>query len=398
MQTQTHVTSVSSSVIANPNPPRVSPHEQPPLTQQPNGDNQPSTRGVLGANYNEKLIWIDHAELQHVGAQWIRGFIDMHQFDSLHPDHDPNIKALLGAIDAGFKTILSLKWDYAERDFPNVDSSDFSAELQALDRLLPIVMGKVDMLVIGNEPFIEVKPDQAGERLNVFYEAMADAVIRFRHSHRDFASSTALYMGALNRLDLPVKRTPAVERMLRFIASKRELAGVDLHLHVPTLAGHKAMLDYALPRIRPDQTFIATEFSMIWHWKKHMNDAVSTHFCTQHGFPPGTKTHQVISSAIQRPMPYAQWEEFLKHEPWYMEYQHFISDAMNLYRATGRLDVALYSFCPMRHRKRPLQAGDTPWMLNGVYAPSTVQLKPDGSRHENFPWAEEFRRVQRGGE
>lgn len=321
----------------------------------------------------------------------------MHRLDSLHPDHDPNIKALFGAIDAGFKTILSLKWDYAEHDFPDAGSSDFTAELQALDRLLPIVMGKVDTLVIGNEPFIEAKPDQAGQRLNIFYEALADAVIRFRNSHRDFASSTALYMGALNRLDLPAKRTPAVERMLRFIASKSELDGVDLHLHVPTLAGHRAILEYALPRIRPDQTFIATEFSMVWHWKKHMNDVVSTHFCTKHGFPAGTKVHQVINSAIQTPMPYAQWEEFLRNEPWYMERRKFISNAMSLYRESRRLDVATYSFCPMRHRKRPFQAGDVPWMLNGVYAPSTVRLKPDGSRHENFPWAEEFRRAQKTG-
>jgi hypothetical protein len=359
---------------------------------------QPFIRGALGANFNEKLIWIDDAELQRVGAQWIRGFIDMHQFDSLHPGHDPNIKALFQAIDAGFKTILSLKWNYSERDFPNAGSPEFAAELQALDRLLPVVMGKVDTLVIGNEPFIEAKSDQAGERLNVFYEALANAVIHFRNSHLDFASSTRLYMGALNRLDLPVKHTPAVERMLRFIASRMELDGVDLHLHVPTLAGHKAILDYALPRIRPNQAFIATEFSMIWHWKKHMNDAASAHFCTQYGFPPGTKVHQVISSAIQTPMSYAQWEEFLSHEPWYMEHQHFIGNAMSLYRATERLDVATYSFCPMRHRKRPLLAGDTPWMLSGVYAPSTVQLKPDGSRHENFPWAEEFRRAQRDGD
>ena len=202
-------------------------------------------------------------------------------------------------------------------------------------------------------------------------------------------------MGALNRLDLPAKRTLAIERFLRFIASRPEIDGVDLHPHMPTLQGHKAMLDYALSRIRSDQTFLATEFSLIWHWKKHLADTASSYYCSTYGFPSGTRVHQVISSAMQNPVPVEQWEDFLTHEPWYMDYRHFITDAMRLYKSTGRLEVATYSFCPMRHRKQPLPATGNPWMLNSVYAPSTVQIKPDGLRYENFPWAEEFRRVQR---
>ena len=353
----------------------------------------PLNRGALGANYNEKIIWINHDELQCVGARWIRGFIDMHQIDSSCPEEDPNVKALFRAIDAGFKTILSFKWNYSHHDFPSPGSPEHTAELQGLNRLLPIVMGKVDVLVIGNEPFIEVKAGQANERLNVFYESLADAVIAFR-MHSDSAMSTRLYMGALNRLDLPAKRTPAVERMLRFIASRPDLDGVDLHLHIPTLAGHKTMLDYALPRLRPDQTFLATEFTTMWHWKKHIADTASTYFCQKYGLPVGTKVHQVISSGIENPMPYEQWVDFLSHEPWYMEQENFVTSAMKLYRATGRLAVATYSFCPMRYRKHPLLATDTPWMLSGVYAPSAVQLKPDGSKYENFPWAGQFRLMQ----
>lgn len=350
--------------------------------------------GVLGANYNENLVWIDHGELQRVDAHWIRGFIDMHRIDSSHPDQDPNVKALFKAIDARFKAIISLKWDYAELDFPASGSDELAVELQRLDRVLSVVMEKVDILVIGNEPFIEAKAGQADERLNAFYETLADSVINFRKTHAETAT-TRLYMGALNRLDLPAKRTPAVERMLGFIASRPDLDGVDLHLHIPNFAGHKAMLDYALARIRPNQSFLATEFSMIWHWKKHMNDVASNYFRKKYGFPDGTKVYEVISSGIQNPMPYEEWVDFLSHEPWYMEYKHFITNAMKLYRATGQLDAATYSFCPMRNRKRLLAATDNPWMLNGVIAPSTVQLKPDGSRYENFPWAEEFRRAQR---
>ncbi|KAJ5767855.1 hypothetical protein N7533_000438 [Penicillium manginii] len=352
--------------------------------------------GTLGANYNEKLVWIKHAELRRVNAKWIRGFIDMHLIDSHHPDQDPNIKALFRAIDAGFNTILSLKWNYTNLDFPAPGSAELAAELKVLAQLLPLVLGKVNILVIGNEPFIEAKLGQEDERLNNFYETMARNVIEFRQKH-DYAIMTRLYMGALNRLDLPFKRTPAIERFLHFIAVTPELDGVDIHPHMMTFAGHQSMLEYCLARLRPEQTFLATEFTMVWHWKKHMNDTVSSKFCAKYGFTPSTKNYEIISAAMQNPWPLEQWQEYLSNEWWYMQFRGFISDAMKLYRSTGRLTVATYSFCPMRMRKAPLRQDDTPWMLNGVYAPSTVRLAEDGSRYENFPWAEEFRQVQVGG-
>lgn len=360
------------------------------MTSHPAG----TALGALGANFNEKLTWMDRGELERVNTQWIRGFIDMHQIDALHAAQDPNMQALFKAIDAGYKTILSFKWNYTNLSFPAVNSAGITTELECLDRVLPLVLGKVDILVIGNEPFIEVQQGHADARLNIFYETLADQVIRFRNTHG--ITSTKLYMGALNRLDLPAKRTPAIERMLQFIASRPELEGVDLHPHMPTLQGHRIMLDYVLPRLRPDQRFLATEFSLVWHWKKHLSDAVSREFCAKYGFPAGAKVHQVITAAMQKPWPYAQWEDFLSLEPWYMQCRSFITDAMRLYRSTGRLEVATYSFCPMRLRKLPLPANGDPWMLNGIYAPSTVQVQPDGSRYENFPWAQEFRKVQRG--
>ncbi|KAJ6006001.1 hypothetical protein N7451_003945 [Penicillium sp. IBT 35674x] len=130
--------------------------------------------GALGANFNEKLTWMDHSELKRVNTQWIRGFIDMHQIDALHAARDPNMQALFKAIDAGYKTILSFKWNYTNLSFPAVNSAGITTELERLDRVLPLVLGKVDILVIGNEPFIEVQQGHADARLNTFYETLAD--------------------------------------------------------------------------------------------------------------------------------------------------------------------------------------------------------------------------------
>lgn len=346
--------------------------------------------GVLGANYNERFTWIDHDELHNIGAKWIRGFIDMQLLDSEHPEEDKNIKALFKAIDAGFKIVFSFKWNYQQRDFPRPGTAEHVAELELLDRLLHLVMHKVDVMVIGNEPFIETRPDQQNQRLNVFYESLAERVIDFRTRHN---LPTPLYMGALNRLDKPNRRSPAVERFLRYIASKPELSGVDLHLHIPGMQGHQSMLDYALQRIRPDQTFLVTEFSPVWHWKRHLGDVVSQHFRHKYGYAYDTKVHQVLSEAIENPFPYDQWEEFLFNEPWYMRHRNFVSDSMRLYRSTGRLAVATYSMCPMRYRKKPVLETDNPWLLNGVYCASTTQFNAEGMRYENGTRAEDFRRA-----
>jgi hypothetical protein len=353
-----------------------------------------SAQSALGANYNESLTTIDRGELQGVHARWLRGFVDMHLMNGENPEQDPNVLAILKARRDGFKTILSLKWNYHKVDFPRPGSPELGTELGRLDRLLRATMGKVDILVIGNEPFIEAKPGQADERLNLFYETLANAVIDYRRAHGDTASSTRLYMGALNRLDLPAKRTPAVDRMLRFIASKPELDGVDLHPHLPTLEANRSMLDYALKRIRPDQHFLATEFSLVWYWKSHIHDTASADFTQKYGFAPDTKVYQVIASAAKTPMPFEQWKYFLEHEPWYMAQQHFISDAMALYRGTGRLAVATYGIRQAWKAQRPFLATTDPWILNSVYASATVQHNPDGSAHENFPWADEFRKMQ----
>jgi hypothetical protein len=351
--------------------------------------------GPLGANYNENLTWLHYDELHRVGAKWIRGFVDMHQMDNIPPDHDhPNVDALLNAGKAGFKIILSLKWNYLDRDFPSFDSAEGAAELKRLRRLLPMIMGKVDILVIGNEPFIECK-GVGDERLNVFYETLADEIIEFRNSRG--AISTRLFMGALNRLDLPANRTQALNRMLSFIALRPDLEGVDLHLHIATIEGHKVMLDYALQRIRPNQTFVATEFSLIWHWRQHFNDVASAYYRNKHGLPAGTTVLDVVNAGIKQPMPYPQWEEFLIQEPWYISRRNFMTNAMKLYRSTGRLTVATYGFCPMRERKQPFPKTGTPWLLNSVLAPPMVQSKPDGSKYENFPWANEFRSLQTEG-
>lgn len=356
-----------------------------------------SAQAALGANYNESLTQIDERDLARVNAGWVRGFLDMHQLGDRDPAQDANVRALLAAKQHGHSVILSLKWNYHRLDFPDPGSVAMAAELARLQRLLPVVLGKADILVIGNEPFIESEPQQRGARLNTFYETLADAIIQDWQAQGGPNTGTRLFMGAFNRLDLPVNQTPAVERMLHFIASRPALSGADLHLHLPSIEANQAMLGYALPKLRPNQQFISTEFSLVQYWKRHLNDVVPVPFDQRYDFPKGTRAYQVIAAALTKPVPFEEWRDFLEGEPWYVSRRNYLANVMALYRSTGRLAVATYGMRQTYAGNRPFDAETDPWVLNSVFANQTVRPNPDGSAHENVPWADAFRAAVSAG-
>src|SRR3546814_13599365 len=82
-------------------------------------------------------------------------------------------------------------------------------------------MGKVDILVIGNEPYFETREQDHDLDLNAFYEAMAGRIIAYRNANCGSGCKTRLYMGALNRLDLKKNITPSTERWLAFVKATR---------------------------------------------------------------------------------------------------------------------------------------------------------------------------------
>lgn len=125
---------------------------------------------ALGVNYNQFLLSIQEQELNQVNATWLRGFLDMHLLGDQDPSQNPDIQGILEAKAHGRRTILNLKWNYHTQPFPTSGSAAMTQELDQLNRLLPVVVGKVDILVIGNEPFIETEPSQSGQPLIVFYQ------------------------------------------------------------------------------------------------------------------------------------------------------------------------------------------------------------------------------------
>jgi hypothetical protein len=350
--------------------------------------------GALGANFNENLDQVGYRELRAARASWVRGFYAMPEADSVPPDQSPTLQALHHAHAKGYRTVLALKFPKAGTAFPAPGSAALAAELARLDRVLPQVLGTADIVTIGNEPFIESLPAERDHRLNEFYETVARHVINARERLCSRSCPTHLFMGALNRLDLPQNRTPAVERYLEFVRDTPQLEGVDLHPHVPEQGRIQAFLDYTLPRLRAEQTFLVTEFSLVWYWQQHLGDPAPAAFVAKYGYPSDTQVWQVIGDAVEHPFPAHVWDEFLSQCPWFESHRHFLTEEMERYRSTGRLAVATYSFVQIPSMTAGWSASKAPWLLNAVFAPLTVQPRGGGMANPGYAWLGEFRRLQ----
>jgi hypothetical protein len=326
----------------------------------------------------------------------VRGFFSMPDADQGNPADQTPIRALLTAADQGYGTVLSLKFPYFNQPIPTPGTPAMTDAQRYLDAVLPVVMNKVDILTIGNEPFIECQDnDRDSTRLNAFYETMAHRAIQYRTTHFGSGCKTQLFMGALNHLDRPSWRTAATERWMQFVHNTPAIAGTDIHPHLPDPKAGRYYLNYILPRMRRDQTFLATEFSLVLFYKKHLTDLISTEFANRYHLPPTTQVWQVIHDALNHPFTQQKWDDFLAMSPWFANNKNFMRDQMNTFRGTGQLAVATYGIGqdPAMSKKN-FGPTSPPWLLNSMFCQHTVQPTPNGLPGQNTVWTNEFRSLQ----
>ncbi|MFF9479812.1 hypothetical protein [Streptomyces sp. NPDC014733] len=352
--------------------------------------------GVLAANFNEDPRGTTPERLRDVRAGWVRGFVPMPEVEDGHADRQRGIAALLAASHAGRGTVLSLKFPFTGRPLPAPGSAAMDTELNRVDQVLDATLGTVDILGIGNEPFLETRADdQRRGRFNAFYEALARHIVERREQRFPDGCRTRLYMGALNHLEDPATHDAAHARWLAFVHDTHEIEGVDLHPHVAAFEDTEAYLTYVLPRIRPDQRFLATEFSLVRLWKQHLKDRVPASFARSRGVPAGTPVWQALRDAAAHPLPRADWERLLLDSPWFGSHRHFLTRQVQRFRATGRLAVAAYGLAQGPAMVHDIGPASTPWLLNSVYSNLTVRPSADGTPAPSPVWYDEFRALQR---
>lgn len=351
--------------------------------------------GALGANFNEDAGSVTFEELRDLRAGWLRGFVPLHEL----PDEvaeQAAVEKLLAAHRDGYGTVLSLKFPFGNRPVPEPGSAAMAVQLARVDKVLEAVLDSVDVLAIGNEPFIESLPeDRRSGALNTFYEKVAAHIIAYRRKRFPRGCRTRLYMGALNHLDRPHELTEATARWLSFVRRTRQLDGVDIHPHVSSPQGAQAYLDYILPRLREDQKFLVTEFSLVQLWKQHLSDPVPAGFARKYRLPQDTPVWQLIVEAIEKPMPESKWRDFLSMSPWFEKNKHFLRNQVSAFRRTGRLAVATYGVSQATAMTKDFGPHKQPWLLNSLYSNRTVERSHDGRPARSYGFFDDFRALQR---
>ncbi|MGW7575092.1 hypothetical protein [Streptomyces sp. NPDC054765] len=352
--------------------------------------------GALGVNFNEDPSDMNFAQVRALSAKWVRGFAPMTDyFDTHAPAQQRSIARLLDASGNGFKTVLSLKFPFLTlgQSLPKVGSKEMGAQLKRVDRVLHAVMGKVDILTIGNEPFLETMKDERDARLNVFYEHVAEHVIAYRRKNFPQGCGTRLYMGALTRLDKKEGRTKATERWVGFVNRNPEIEGLDIHPHVDSLQAAGRYVQYVVSRLDKNKKFLTTEFSLVQRWENHMSDTIPAAYAEKYKVPPNTRVWQVIGNAFEKPFPQKRWDDFLAMSPWFASHKDYLTQQVRMFRETGKLAVATYGVVQIESMQTGWGAAKEPWILNPLYANRTVR-EENGRVGRTTVWFDSFRALQ----
>ncbi len=358
--------------------------------------------GVLGANFNEDPTRVDKAALNALGATWVRGFVPMGTIkDGTDPLEQRAIRKLLELHEEGFGTVLALKFQFSKKDqtVPSPTGEEMKAELAAVDKVLETVLDKVDILTVGNEPFLETHQEERLTKLNPFYQEVAKHVIAYREKQFPDGCRTHLYMGALNDLDDPEMISDATREWIEFVNETPQLEGLDIHPHVTSAEAAQKYLDYLLHWLDDDKKFLVTEFSLVHHYANQMTRNIPADFvdCYENelDITRETKVWQLLKLAADQRFTQQQWNDFLRMSPWFESRKHFMRDQVRKYRETNQLAVATYGVMQAKAMVTGIDKDKKPWMLNSLYVPLTVQYDEGGELPHNYTVFDDFTSLQR---
>ncbi|MBX7135225.1 MAG: hypothetical protein K1X67_21360 [Fimbriimonadaceae bacterium] len=349
--------------------------------------------GELGVNYNGVFSQIDRADLTRTKAHWIRGFVDYYQFKngSRSLRSDAGLKKFALAHSQGYKTIINLKFNFENRDLP-IGPAAIRRELSYLETVLDAVYDDTELLVCGNEPFIESKIAQRDARLSNFYKAVALRVKAYREGQ---VRKVPLYIGAFNNLWKPSWQTQAAADLLQFAQTSPWIAGIDLHIHHTLLSDIDEAFEFVNPRIRGDQKILVTEFSLKNEWKLHLRDPIPSILVTEYNRPSGWQVYQYLNFTIHSPVSRAEWVDFLRNSSWFESRKDYLTTAWRKFAANPKFQVATYGL--YQNAPKIFTAKTDPWIINPLIVNQTVVRDPKTGRYQaNYEFLKEFIALQSG--
>lgn len=364
----------------------------------------------LGFNLNgapEDYTGAMKTTIDQLDSEWARGFLDYFFFFDNDPtpgwrlNNSPKLSSIAALKAQGYKTIINIKWNFKNpaRSMPAPDGTLIEKYKNNLAELYDRFWENADIIVVGNEPFIESPGDapSTAYHLVTFYEQMLKATIEYRAASSK--PNMPIYLGAFNRLDDSAFQD-ASNGLLELAKSYQEVEGVDLHIHHldPGFGEMTRSIEYVLGRIREDQKIISTEFSAMRFLKTHTSDIIDAEFAQEYGINPAWKIHEYINDLLQKhnngtAITRQQWLDFVTAHPWYDNLQNdYLLNAFNIFMDTapGQFELATYTARLNFPLKKVFDETTDPWLLNGIIVNRMVQPNADGTfafnkyLHEDF--------------
>lgn len=353
----------------------------------------PPPAAEVGINVNGQYNVMDFNNVDRSGATWVRGFIDFFQLypDEGNIDADERIQKYLELHDKGYKNILNLKWNFSDKSFPDTDSQEMQNYKDYLDKLLDKVWSSTDIIVVGNEPFIESRQSERGNRLVVFYQEVANHTRNYRS---DTDHDIPIYIGAFNNLYLEGWRTDGVNDLMRFARNNSWIAGVDLHIHHASMDQINEFIDYADLRIRDNQKILISEFSLKDYFRTKMDQDIPEAFATNYNRDSNMKNWEYLDSALKDNVSRQEWVDYLSGSQWFESRKNYLWNAYQIFKGYEKFHIANYALRQSYPFNQDFTSNTTPWILNGLFANRTV--RPDtatGLDQTNYAWMDDFSRI-----
>jgi len=347
----------------------------------------------VGVNFNGQFDQVDYDNLERSKTTWVRGFIDFFKYyeDPGLLETDPRILNYLELQDNGYKTILNIKWNYRQKSFPEYGSAEMDKIRKFLLQILDKVWGHTDIMVAGNEPFIESKPADRDNSLIPFYQDMARTFNTYRSTH-DYKP---IYVGAFNNLYLSQSFTFGVEEMLEFARESDWIAGIDLHIHHAAIEDLSQAMENVMDKIRPNQKILVTEFSLMKHWRSKMDETIPADFAQKYIYDAGWQNYQYIDHALKNPVPHDEWIDFLSQSYWFENRKNYLWNAYQRLSNFNQFNIANYAIRQSYPLNQDFTVNTDPWVLNGLFVNRSVQPDPQtGLDQYNYAFIEDFWKIQ----
>lgn len=348
----------------------------------------------VGINVNGQYNLMKFENIDRSGTTWVRGFLDFFQLypDESQIEEDQRVQNYIRVSEEGYKNILSIKWNFSNKSFPDPSSSEMQDYLSYLDKLLDKTWKYTDIIVVGNEPFIESKRDERGDKLIAFYKKVANYVNSYRESSdRDIP----IFVGAFNNLYLDGWRTQAVNDLFSFANSNSWIAGVDLHIHYASIEQLDEFISYANLRIRNDQRILISEFSLKDHFRTKTDENIPEDFASEYGYDPDMQNYQYLDSALKENVSRQEWVDFLSSSYWFENRRNYLWNAYERFKSYDKFHIANYALRQSYPFNKDFTVNTDPWILNGLFANRTVEPDPETDQDQfNYAWIEDFEKIQ----